>query len=70
MSKATIVVKKISAAPRKKLDLIPKLVIEFSDGSTTKLFTYNPSRILRSAKAFVGLTLQEAHVLFHKKDSK
>lgn len=59
---------KITAMPRSLFDPMPEVVATFEDGSVKTLFSYYPDEISFYPSEFVGLTEQEAHGLFHKKD--
>jgi hypothetical protein len=49
-------------------DPMPEVIATFEDGSTKTLFSFYPDEISFREHEFVGLTEQEAHTLFQKKD--
>ena len=54
--------------PEGMFDDMPKVTATFEDGTTKELFTFYPDELSFRASEFVGLTEQEAHDLFSKKD--
>jgi len=58
----------ISPLPKDLFDPMPIVTATFEDGSTRRLFDYFPDEITFTEDEFVGLTLDEAFDLKHKKD--
>jgi len=58
----------ISPQPKDMFDPMPVVTATFEDGSTQRLFDYFPDEISFTEDEFVGLTLDEAFALKHKKD--
>ena len=58
----------ISAMPKSFSDPMPKVTAIMEDDSIRELFTYFPDEISFSPSEFVGLTVDEALALYHKKD--
>lgn len=67
MSK-TITSARITALPKSFLDPMPEVYITLADGVEQLLFDYYPDELSFSPSNFVGLTLEQAHNLKHKKD--
>lgn len=59
---------KIGPYPKSMFDPMPKVVATFEDGSVKELFTFYPDELSFCESEFIGLTEEEAHALFHKKD--
>ena len=55
--------------PEGMFDPMPEVVATFEDGSTKTLFSFFPDEVSFRASEFVGLTEEEAHSLFQKKDT-
>jgi hypothetical protein len=55
--------------PQGMFDSMPKVIATFEDGTTKTLFTFYPDEVSFSASEFTGLTEEEAHSLFQKKDT-
>ena len=55
--------------PEGMFDPMPEVVATFEDGSTKRLFSFFPDEVSFRAAEFVGLTEEEAHSLFQKKDT-
>lgn len=70
MRKPKIVIINITPLPQKILDVVPKILVEFSDGSTKHMFTYHPDKIVLETHGFIGLTEEEVCVLFRDEDVK
>jgi hypothetical protein len=58
----------IGKMPESLFDEMPVVTATFDDGTVKKLFTYYPDELTFTPDEFIGLTSQEAHTLFHKKD--
>lgn len=59
----------IGPYPKDRFDLnMPKVRVEFEDGSQKELFHFYPDELSFSEGEFVGLTELEAHALHHRKD--
>ena len=54
--------------PEGMLDPMPEVIATFEDGSTKTLFSFYPDEITFTASEFTGLTEEEAHTLFQRKD--
>lgn len=68
MSEKTITIAHITKQPVKLFDAMPEVIVDFSDGSSTKLFSYYPDELSFTEAEFLGLTESEAHALRQKKD--
>jgi hypothetical protein len=55
--------------PQGMFDPMPEVIATFEDGSTKSLFSYYPDEVSFTPPEFVGLTEEEAHSLFQKKDT-
>ncbi len=55
--------------PEGMFDPMPEIVATFEDGSTKNLFAFYPDEVSFQASEFVGLTEEEAHSLFQRKDT-
>jgi len=55
--------------PHGMFDPMPEVIATFEDGSTKTLFSFYPDEVMFRASEFVGLTEEEAHTLFQKKDT-
>ena len=55
--------------PQGMFDPMPEVIATFEDGSTKNLFAFYPDEVSFQASEFVGLTEEEAHSLFQKKDT-
>ena len=55
--------------PQGMLDPMPEVIATFEDGTTKALFSFYPDEVSFRASEFVGLTEEEAHSLFQKKDT-
>ena len=54
--------------PLGMFDPMPEVIATFEDGSTKTLFSFYPDEITFTASEFTGLTEEEAHTLFQRKD--
>ena len=54
--------------PEGMLDPMPEVIATFEDGSTKTLFSFYPDEISFKESDFTGLTEEEAHTLFQRKD--
>ena len=63
----------ISPMPRPMLegmfDPMPEVVATFEDGSTKSLFSFFPDEVSFQPSEFRGLTEEDAHSLFQRKDT-
>ena len=50
-------------------DPMPEVVATFEDGSTRTLFSFCPDEVSFQPSDFTGLTEEEAHDLFQRKDT-
>jgi len=64
----TILKARITEQPKQLFDPMPEVWVTYEDGKEEKLFSYYPDEISFVASEFIGLTKEEAHQLFHKKD--
>ena len=55
--------------PLGMFDPMPEVIATFEDGSTKTLFSFYPDEVSFTPSEFVGLTEEEAHSLFQKKDT-
>ena len=54
--------------PEGMFDPMPEVIATFEDGSTKNLFSFYPDEVSFSTHEFIGLTEEEAHSLFQRKD--
>jgi len=54
--------------PEGMFDPMPEVTATFEDGSTKSLFSFYPDEVSFRASEFTGLTEEEAHSLFQRKD--
>jgi hypothetical protein len=64
----TILKARITEQPKQMFDPMPEVWVTYEDGKEEKLFSYYPDEISFTESEFIGLTKEEAHQLFHKKD--
>ena len=55
--------------PEGMFDPMPEVVATFEDGSTKCLFSFFPDEVSFQQSEFTGLTEEEAHSLFQRKDT-
>jgi len=55
--------------PQGMFDPMPEVIATFEDGSTKNLFSFYPDEVSFRESEFVGLTEEEAHSLFQRKDT-
>ena len=55
--------------PQGMFDPMPEVIATFEDGTTKTLFAFYPDEVSFSPAEFIGLTEEEAHSLFQKKDT-
>ena len=55
--------------PLGMFDPMPEVVATFEDGSTRRLFSFYPDEVSFQASEFTGLTEEEAHDLYQRKDT-
>jgi hypothetical protein len=55
--------------PEGMFDPMPEVIATFEDGSTKNLFSFYPDEVSFTPSEFIGLTEEEAHSLFQKKDT-
>ena len=55
--------------PEGMLDPMPEVVATFEDGSTKSLFSFFPDEVSFQPSKFIGITEEEAHSLFQRKDT-
>ena len=55
--------------PEGMFDPMPEVVATFEDGSTKRLFSFFPDEVSFQPSEFTGLTEEEAHSLFQRKDT-
>ena len=54
--------------PRGMFDPMPEVTATFEDGSTKSLFSFFPDEVTFRVSEFIGLTEEEAHSLYQRKD--
>jgi hypothetical protein len=54
--------------PLGMFDPMPEVIATFEDDSTKTLFSFYPDEISFTPSEFIGLTEEEAHTLFQRKD--
>ncbi len=63
----------ITAMPRPMplgmFDPMPEIIATFEDGSIRTLFSFYPDEVSFLEREFIGLTEEEAHSLFQRKDT-
>ena len=59
---------RITAMPKRFGDPMPVVYVTLEDGAEQRLFEYYPDELFFSPGEFVGLTIDEARSLKHKKD--
>ena len=55
--------------PEGMFDPMPEVIATFEDGSTKRLFSFFPDEVSFQPSEFTGLTEEEAHSLFQRKDT-
>jgi len=55
--------------PLGMFDPMPEVIATFEDGSTKSLFSFYPDEVSFRESELIGLTEEDAHSLFHKKDT-
>lgn len=55
--------------PHGMFDPMPEVIATFEDGTTKTLFSYYPDEVSFVEHEFIGLTEEEAHSLFQRKDT-
>ena len=55
--------------PLAMFDPMPEVIATFEDGTTKTLFSFFPDEISFTPTEFIGLTEEEAHSLFQRKDT-
>ena len=55
--------------PEGMFDPMPNVFATFEDGSTKRLFSFFPDEVSFQPSEFTGLTEEEAHTLFQRKDT-
>jgi hypothetical protein len=55
--------------PEGMFDPMPEVIATFEDGSTKNLFSFYPDEVSFTPSDFIGLTEEEAHTLFQRKDT-
>ena len=55
--------------PEGMFDPMPEVIATFEDGSTKNLFSFYPDEVSFVPSEFIGLTEEEAHTLFQRKDT-
>lgn len=54
--------------PQGMFDAMPEVIATFEDGSTKTLFSFYPDEVSFCTRELIGLTEEEAHDLFQRKD--
>lgn len=60
--------KKIILCEITKMRFTNEVDVMFNDGSVKRLFTYYPDEVSFDEREFIGLTEDEAMILFHQRD--
>lgn len=68
VSMARIKSARITKQPQQLFDPMPKVYVTLENGEEQFLFEYYPDELFFSPNEFVGLTIDEARSLKHKKD--
>lgn len=55
--------------PLGMFDPMPEVVATFEDGSTKTLLSFFPDEVSFQSSEFIGLTEEDAHSLFQRKDT-
>jgi hypothetical protein len=55
--------------PQGMFDPMPEVIATFEDGTTKRLFSFYPDEVSFRESEFIGLTEEEAHSLFQRKDT-
>ncbi len=55
--------------PHGMFDPMPEVIATFEDGSIKTLFSFYPDEVSFRASEFIGLTEEDAHSLFQRKDT-
>jgi hypothetical protein len=55
--------------PEGMFDPMPEVIATFEDGSTKTLFSFYPDEVTFRASEFVGLTEEDAHSLYQRRDT-
>ena len=55
--------------PEGMFDPMPEVIATFEDGSTKSLFSFYPDEVSFRASEFVGLTEEDAHSLYQRRDT-
>ena len=64
-----IITKMPRPMPEGMFDPMPEVIATFEDGSTKNLFSFYPDEVSFTPSDFIGLTEEEAHTLFQRKDT-
>lgn len=67
-NKQKIIKARITKFPEDMFGPCPEVWVTLEDGTEHKLFSYFHQEISFSPSEFIGLTMQQGHELFHKKD--
>jgi len=59
---------RITPLPKSLFDPMPEVHVTYEDGSEEMLFNYYPDEIFFDPKEFVGLTREDAFLLYQVKD--
>ncbi len=74
MTRSTITIKKCTISPYPRpmpigmIDPMPKVKVQFDDGSEKTLFEFYPDELSFTEDEFIGLTEKQAYKLRMKKD--
>ena len=55
--------------PEGMFDPMPEVVATFENGTTKTLFAFYPDEVSFKPNEFIGLTEEDAHTLFQRKDT-
>ncbi len=67
--KSVTITKMPRPMPEGMFDPMPEVIATFEDGSTKNLFSFYPDEVSFTPSEFIGLTEEEAHTLFQRKDT-
>lgn len=58
----------ITPMPESMFDKMPEVHVTYEDGTKQNIFSYYPDEISFHPSEFIGLTIEQALDLYHKKD--
>jgi hypothetical protein len=63
-----VIKSRITEQPKGLFDPIPRVYVTLENGEELYLFSYYPDEISFTESEFIGLTIEECHSLYTKKD--